>query len=125
MRCYFHDQQNSFLDYFSDSIPDGAVIYASDILLQYSEKGGTYTEVPDNLTGNIFLAASKDHKFLLHYKNTALHTFADSRRSSQKYIDSPSSDTTSNMPLPSSNPSDPLHPIYYDRKETFRKNMEV
>ena len=45
MRCYFHSKQNCFLDYFDDSVPDGAVIYAGDILYKYSEKQGTYTEV--------------------------------------------------------------------------------
>ena len=42
MRCYFHCQFNHFLNYFDDPVPDGAVIYAGAILLQYSKQEGTY-----------------------------------------------------------------------------------
>ena len=82
---------------------------------------GTYTEVLDNLAGNIFLAASKDQKFLLSHRNTAIHTSAESGRSNQNYIDNPSSNMTSNIPLPSSNPSDPLYPKFYDRKRDAKE----
>ena len=43
MRCYFHYQHSCFIDYFDDPIPDGAGIYAGDILFHYYEKEGTYT----------------------------------------------------------------------------------
>ena len=74
IRCYFHSQQNHFLNYFHNPALDGAVIYVGDIPLWYSGKVGTYTEVLDNPTGNVFLAAGRDHKFLLSYRNTVLHT---------------------------------------------------
>ena len=74
------------MDYFDDLVADGAVIYVGNILFWYSEKEGTCTEVVENQTGNVFLAESRDHKFLLKYRNTLLHTFAESRRSSHNYI---------------------------------------
>ena len=69
------------------------IIKAADIAFQYSGKEGMYTKVIDHLTGNVFLATSKDYEFLLSYRNTALCTSTDSRRSSQNYVDNPSSDT--------------------------------
>ena len=45
-----------------------------------------------------------------------LHTSSESIRYSQNCVYNPSSYTTSNMLLPSSNPSDALHPTNYDRK---------
>ena len=63
MRCYFHLQLNHFIDYFNYTVPDGAVINAGDILFHPNEQEGTYTEFLGNPTGNIFLAASRDHKF--------------------------------------------------------------
>ena len=32
MKHHFHNEQKCFLDYFDDSVPDGAVIYEADIL---------------------------------------------------------------------------------------------
>ena len=75
-----------------------------------------YTKVLDNLTGNVSPATSKDCEFLLSYRNTVLHISTESTRSSHNYINNPSSSTTSNMPLPFSNLTYPLHPTYYDRK---------
>ena len=123
MRCYFHSQQNCFLDYFHDPVLDGAVIHVVDMPFQYSEKGGMCTEVLDNLAGSIFLAASKDHGFLLSCRNTVLHTCAEFRRPSQNYSNNPSSKTTSNILLLSSNPSDLLHPTYYDRKRDVQEEF--
>ena len=45
MRCYFHNQQNHFLDYFNDPVLNGVVIYVADISSWYIEKEGTYREV--------------------------------------------------------------------------------
>ena len=36
MKCYFHHEQNCFLDYFDDPLPDDAVIYVSDVPFQYT-----------------------------------------------------------------------------------------
>ena len=52
-----------FIDYFTDPVLDGAVIYAGDIPYQYNEQEGTYTEFLGNATGNIFQAASRDQEF--------------------------------------------------------------
>ena len=114
MTCYFHSKQNSFLDYFNESLPDGAVIYVGDIPFWYSEKEGMFAEVLDNMTGNIFLATSRNHKFLLSYKNTTLHTSAKYRRSSYNCLKNPSSITSTHMLLLPSNPSDPLHSTHYE-----------
>ena len=57
-------------------------------------------KVLDNLTGNIFLAASRDYELLLSYRNIALHTCAESRRSSHNYVESPSSSTATHVQLP-------------------------
>ena len=116
MRCYFHSQQNCFLDYFNDPVLDGAVIHVGDIPFWYGEKEGMETEVLDIPTGSIFLATSRDHDFLLSHRNTSLHTPTESRKFSYSCIENPSSSTTSHMPLPPSNPSDLLHPSYYNRK---------
>ena len=49
-------------------VPDGGVIYASDVSFQYNEQEGMYTELLGNPTGNVFLAPSRDHEFLLSHK---------------------------------------------------------
>ena len=95
---------------------DGAVISMGDTPFQYSEKEGMYTEVLDNLTGNVFLATGRDHEFLLSYRNTTLCTSTESRRSCHNYIKNSNSNTATCMWLLPSNPSDPLHPTYYERK---------
>ena len=86
MRCCFHCQQSCFFDYLDDPLPDGAVIYEGNILFQYSKKEGMYTEVLENLTGNIFLATSRDHEILLSHRNITSHTSTESRRSNQNYV---------------------------------------
>ena len=48
MKCYFHYEQNHFLDYFEDPGPDDAVIYMSDVLFQYNKREGRYTEFVGN-----------------------------------------------------------------------------
>ena len=65
---------------------------------------------------NVFLATGRKQEFLLSYRDTALHTSTESSESSLNYIRNPSSSTTSHMPLPPSNLSDPLYQTYYDRK---------
>ena len=65
MRYYFHYQCNCFIHYFDDPVPDGAVIHAGDFPFQYKEQEGTYTDFCGNPTGYIFLAVSRDHKFLI------------------------------------------------------------
>ena len=104
MRCYFHSQQNCFLDYFDDPVMDGAVIYVDDIPFQYSEKEGMYTAVLHNPTGNVFLTTSRDHELLLCYRATALHISAESWRSSHNYVKNLSSSITTvchfHLPIP-------------------------
>ena len=64
MGCYFHHLQNCFIDYFDDLVPDEAVIYASDVPFKYNEQESTYTEY-------VFLATSRDHKFMLSHEGKA------------------------------------------------------
>ena len=116
MRCYFYPQQSHFLDNIDHPVLDGAVIYEGDIQFWYSEREGKDTEVLDNPKRNIFLTISRDHEFLLSHRNTMFHTSIEPRRSNHNYVESPSSSTKAHMWLPSSNPSDPLHPKHYERK---------
>ena len=67
MRCYFHHQYNCFIDFFDDHVPDNTVLFAGYIPFQYNEQESIYTEFLGNPTGNIFLAASIDHGFLLSH----------------------------------------------------------
>ena len=92
------------------------IIYVNDIPFWYSEEECMYTEVLWTPTRNIFLAISMDFEFLLHYRNTELHTFTESRRSSHSYINNSSSSTTTHMQLPPFNPNVPLHQTYYKIK---------
>ena len=109
MRYYFHHEHNCFLDYFNDSVLDGAVIYA-DVLLWYDEQESTYTEFFGNPTGYMFLASSRDHKFLPSHCSTTLHvscTPLESRKSNHDYINDSHSNSAAHMPVSSLDPSDP------------------
>ena len=68
MWCYFYQLWDCFLNIFDDPVPDGTVIYTDNVLFQYNDQEGTYTEFLGNPTGNIFLATSRDHEFLLNHK---------------------------------------------------------
>ena len=65
MKCYFHCKQNCFRDYFDDQVPDGAVIYMSDVPFQYNEREGRCTEFVGNPKGTTFAAANRDQEILL------------------------------------------------------------
>ena len=41
-------------------VPDDAVIYASDVPLEYNKREGRYMKFIDNTTGTIFVAAKRD-----------------------------------------------------------------
>ena len=69
MKCYYHHKHHCFLDYFTDPILDDAVIYASDKPFQYNEREGRYTECIGNPTGTVFVAAKRDHNFLLSQRS--------------------------------------------------------
>ena len=60
MQRYVHHEHNHFLDFFDNPIPDDAIIYMSDILFQYNEEEGMYTEFIGNPTGTIFVASKRD-----------------------------------------------------------------
>ena len=64
----FHFKQNCFLGCFKDPILDGTAIYAGDVPFWYNTREGKYTEFIGNPTGIIFVAAKRDHKFLLYQK---------------------------------------------------------
>ena len=71
-RCYLYFQCNHFIDCINDPVPEGAVIYA-DALFWYDEQKGTYTEFFGYPTGYIFLAANRNHEYLLSHRGTTLH----------------------------------------------------
>ena len=108
MRCYFHYQYNHFMDYFNNPASDGVVIYAGDVPFWYDEQKGTCTELLGNPTGWMFLAASRDHKFLLNHRSTTSHvshTTVESRKTNCDYINNSCSNSTSYMPVPSLDPN--------------------
>ena len=83
-----------------DPVPDGAVLYAGEILFQVNEQDCMHTEFLGNSTGNVFLAASKDHEFLLNLRGTALyisHTSAESSKPNCNYVKKYSSSSTAIM----------------------------
>ena len=51
MKCYYDHMHCHFMDYFDDPILVDAVIYTSDILLQYNKMEDRYTEFIGNLIG--------------------------------------------------------------------------
>ena len=56
MKCFFCHEQNCFLDYFDNPVPDDAVIYISDNPFQFNERESRCTEFVGNPTGIIFVA---------------------------------------------------------------------
>ena len=78
-----------------------------------------YTEFFGNPTGYFFLAASRDHKFLLSHRGNmshVLHTPIESKKSNLDYINNSQSSSSAHMQVSSGDPSDPQHPTYISRK---------
>ena len=73
MQCSFHHLWNHFIDYFDNPVLDGAVIYTGIVPFQYNDQVGMYIEFSGNPAGNIFLASSRDHEFLLSRKGNMSH----------------------------------------------------
>ena len=73
------------------------------------------TDILDNPAENVFLAASRDHSFLLSHRGTVLHTPIESSKSNCNHDKNPTSSTTHTWSS-SSNPNGPQHPAYYARK---------
>ena len=119
MRCYFHHQHNCFIDYFDNSVLDVVVINAEGIPFWYYEQEGMYTDMLGSPTGNIFLAASRDHEFLQSHRGTVLHvphTCIESSKPSNNYMKNSSSSSTVHMHVSSLYPNDSLHLMYNTRK---------
>ena len=118
MRCYFHYQCNHFIDCFDNPVPQDAVIYAGIVPFQH-EQEGKYTKFFGHPTGYIFLAASRDQKFLSGHRTTSshvLHTPIESRKSNCNYIYNCHSSSSIHMTVSSLDPSDPQHTTYTTRK---------
>ena len=71
-KCYLHHEQNCFLEYFDDPVPDDAVIYMTDVPFQYNEGEGRYTEFKGNPIGTNVVANKGIKKILLGQRNHAL-----------------------------------------------------
>ena len=71
IKCYFHYDQNWFLDYFEHSALNGAIIYEGDVIFQWKKWEHKYTEFVGNLTGIISVATNRVHEFLLNQKCNA------------------------------------------------------
>ena len=69
IKCYYPHTDFYFLDYLNDTIPDDAVIYASDIAFQYNKIEDRYTTFIGNPIGTVFIAAKRDHKFLFSQRS--------------------------------------------------------
>ena len=65
MKYYDSNKHCCFLDYFNDPILDDAVIYVGDIPFQNNKMEGRYTDFIGNLIGTVFVAAKRDHEFLV------------------------------------------------------------
>ena len=72
-----------FHNYFHDPVLDGAFIYEGNIPFQYNVQEGMYKEFSGNPTGNIFLATSRDHEYLLHHKGNTSHISNHSLKSTK------------------------------------------
>ena len=113
MKCYFHHEQNCYSDYFKDPVLDGAVICAGDVPFQYNEWEGTYTEFVGNLISDVFVAANKNHEFLLSHKGKA----SNIPNGSNKFRKLNFVENCSNLiQITPTNPGDMSHPIYTARK---------
>ena len=63
MGCCFYNQCDHLVDYFNDSVPNGAVVYADDFPFQYDKQEGVYTKFLDNPMGCVCLTANKTMRF--------------------------------------------------------------
>ena len=96
MRCFSHSQKSCFGITLMILFQIVHYLYVDDIKFQYREREGTYTNFLQNPKGNVSMGTSRNHNFLLIYRNTVLHTSAES---SHNYIENPSSSITSQMIL--------------------------
>ena len=71
MKCYCHHEQNYFFDYFDDPVLDNAIIYVSNVPVQYNKREGRHTKFIDNLTSTTFVATKRDQEILLSQRNNA------------------------------------------------------
>ena len=114
MKCYFHHEQNCFLDYFKDPALNGAIIYADDVPFQYNEWEGKYTEFIGSPTDIMFVAVNMDHKFLLSWKGN-VSNISDSSNNFRKFN---LIENSSNLiQITPTNPGNMSHPTYNDRKK--------
>ena len=109
MWCYFHHPWNHFIDYFDNPVPDGVVMYADNVPFQYNEQEDTYIEFLGTLTGNIFLATSRDHEFLLNQKGSTSNVSNNSDKYAKWNFVEKSINIILIIPLV---PSELLHPTY-------------
>ena len=113
MKCYYHHKQHCFLDYFDYSIPDDAVIYMSDIPFKYNEREGRHTEFIGNPTGTSFVAAKRDHEFLLCQRSKTPNVLSNLNNFRQLNV----TENCSNLiQIAPTNTSDTLHHMYHVQK---------
>ena len=102
MWCYVYCPWNSFLDYFSDPVPDGAVIYEGNVPFQYNKQEDMYTEFVGYPTCKVLLAASKDHDFFPSHKGNASNVSNNSNKSKKsKFVRNSSNLTQITPQIPS------------------------
>ena len=91
-------------------LPDGAIIYASDVPFQYNERHGRYTEFVANPKGINFVVAWKDHEILLHQRSNAPNMSINLNNFRQLNVTGHSSNL---IQIAAVNPGDMSHPTYY------------
>ena len=101
MKCYFHHEQNHFLDYFKDPVPD--------VPFQDSKREGKYTEFTGHQIGIIFVADNKDYEFLLTQKGNASNMSSNSDNFRKLNVSGNSSNL---IQIAAANPGDTSHPTY-------------
>ena len=109
MQCSFHHLWNYFIDYSDNPVPDGAVIYAGNVPFQYNEQEEMYREFLGNPTGNICLATSRNHEFLLSDKGNMPNILNNSTEPTKFNI---VENSINLIQIMSPIPSDPLHTTY-------------
>ena len=97
------------IDYFNNLVLDGVVICAGDVPSQYNELEDMYMEFSGNTTENVFLAASRDHEFLLSDKGDMSHISNNSiEPTKSNFVENSINLMQISFPIP----SDPSHPTY-------------
>ena len=120
VQCYFYCLWSHFIDYFNDPVWDGAFIYTGNVPFQYSEQEGTYTDFSGNTTGNVLLATSRDHDFLLSHKGKMSNISNNSIKLTKlNFVENSINLLQMSSPIPSDPSHKPVMPQTEMHKQSF------